>query len=142
MFTYMVPDPNESEKPDDSQQSEQPAPQINPLLALHAMLQEGPRNPISEIPTRVLVALNFVKMCNDYTGYWGMLGGNHRKTRMVVRTLEIPGAQQGAMDRACVCLGRYFDGQDVDEPPDYLLDEEDFTDVPGSSPEPNGGSGY
>jgi hypothetical protein len=142
MFTYMVPDPNESEKPDDSQQSEQPAPPINPLLALHAMLQNGQRNPIAEIPTRVLVALNFVKMCNDHTGFWGMIGGNHRKTQMVVKEMELPGAQHGAMDRACVCLGRYFDGQDVDEPPDYLLDEEDFTDVPGSSPEPNGGSGY
>jgi hypothetical protein len=98
---------------------------------------------IDEVPKRVRVALTFIEMCNDYTHPKALIVGQpHVGIESSIQIPELPGPQSGALQRACVCLGRYFDGQDVDEPPDYLLDDEDFTDDPGSSPEPNGGSGY
>ena len=125
-FPVSMYDPPPDDQP--AATHEQPgSPPVNPLMALQQILGSG-RNPVSEVPARVIVALNFVKMCNDHVGYWGMMGGNSRKTRMVVKTQELPGAQSGALDRACVCLGRYFDGHDIDEPlydpTDYLTDEE------------------
>lgn len=100
--------------PDGEKDPATAAPAAQPT-AIQLLMQHSPAD---EIPCRVMVAMSFVKLCNDYTGYWGMMGGSETGVESVVRELELSGPQQGALQRACVCLGRYFDGQDVDQPVD------------------------
>ncbi len=80
------------------------------------------KNPIrrdclpSGVPVRVAVAIDFIRQCNEHMGLQAM-GWSGEQDATDVRSLELHAKQEAAFDRACNCLGKYFDG--TLEAPEY-----------------------
>lgn len=72
----------------------------------------------SSIPARVQVAMQLVALTNDHEQwrYW-----QPRRGGSAMKKPEAPTCQHDALLRACLCLSRYFDGHDIDQPPLYYL---------------------
>lgn len=75
---------------------------------------EAPPEPMSQngIPMRVLVAIDFVSLCNKHTGYRGFQNVSAAGELLTdVRTQNLNPRQTAALMSACNMLGRYFDGR-------------------------------
>lgn len=63
------------------------------------------------VPPEVVIAMRFIEHCNEHMAapYTFRDEEGFLDSGLVER--ELPGCQEGAFRRACVLLGRYFDGR-------------------------------
>jgi hypothetical protein len=77
-----------------------------------------------ELPARIKAAIQLIAITNDYETACAWPRGFGR---MLVRKPQAPVCQKDAMLRACLCLSRYFDGNNIDQPPEYFVPDDPVT---------------
>lgn len=96
-----------------AEQDREPEGQPIPVTHQQAILAAIglPQPPL--VPTRVAVALNFIRHCNDHMGLRAFTVASRGRVNTEIKEQDLHFKQDAAFQQACILVGNYFAGKDI-----------------------------